>query len=82
MSVLARFLSRLTTDNLKREFLDIYLTTSFGVGNFRNTETMIRSFFQNVQNLMQIWKMQKKIQKKSFVFEINASELFAFNCLY
>ena len=25
---------------------------------------------------------EKKIEKNSFVFEINASELFAFNCLY
>ena len=31
---------------------------------------------------MQIRKMQKKIQKKRYVFEINASELFAFNCHY
>ena len=31
---------------------------------------------------MQIWKMQKKIQKERFVFEINASELFALNYLY
>ena len=28
---------------------------------------------------MQIQKMQKKIQKNFFVFEINASELFTFN---
>ena len=34
------------------------------------------SFFENVRNLMQIRKIQKKIEKKSFVFEINASELF------
>ena len=39
-------------------------------------------FFKNVRKLMQIRKMQKKIQKESFVFEINASELFAFNCRY
>ena len=31
---------------------------------------------------MQIRKMQKKIQKKRDVFEINASELFAFNIHY
>ena len=30
--------------------------------------------FENVRNLMQIRKMLKKIQKKRFVFEINASE--------
>ena len=31
---------------------------------------------------MQIRKIKKKIQKKSFVFEKNASELFAFTCPY
>ena len=31
---------------------------------------------------MQIRKMQEKIQKKILVLETNASELFAFNCLY
>ena len=30
--------------------------------------------FENVRNLMQIRKMLKKIEKKRFVFEINASE--------
>ena len=40
------------------------------------------SFFENVQNLMQIRKPQKKIQKKCFVFGINASKLFALPCLY
>ena len=34
-------------------------------------------FFKNVGNLMQISKMQKKIDKKNFVFEIIASELVA-----
>ena len=40
------------------------------------------SFFENVWNLMQIRKMQKKNQKKFFVFEINAPQFFALNCLY
>ena len=31
---------------------------------------------------MQISKMQEKIDKKLFVFKINASELVALNCLY
>ena len=39
-------------------------------------------FFENVQNLMQILKMQEEIKKKLFVFEIMASELVALNCLY
>ena len=39
-------------------------------------------FFENVQNLMQISKMQEKIEKKLFVFEIIASELVALNIVY
>ena len=39
-------------------------------------------FFENVGNLMQISKMQEKIDKKLFVFEIIALELVALNCLY
>ena len=39
-------------------------------------------FFENVLNLMHISKMQKKYQKKLFVFEIIGSELVALNCLY
>ena len=38
--------------------------------------------FENVGNLMQIQKTHKKIEKKCFVFEINASEYIAFTCLY
>ena len=38
-------------------------------------------FFSDVENLMEISKMQEKIQKKLFVFEIIASELVALNCL-
>ena len=39
-------------------------------------------FLKYLQNLIHILKMQKKIQKKFFVFEIIASELVALNCLY
>ena len=39
-------------------------------------------FFENVQNLMQISKMQEKIEKKLFVFEMISSELVALNCVY
>ena len=31
---------------------------------------------------MQIRKNEQKIEKKYFLLEINASELFAFTCLY
>ena len=39
-------------------------------------------FFENVQNLMQISKMQWKIEKNSFIFKILVSELVEFICLY
>ena len=39
-------------------------------------------FFQNVQNLIKISKMQKKIKKTFFVSEIIAYELVALNCPY
>ena len=39
-------------------------------------------FFQNVQNLIFISKMQKKIEKIFFLLEIIASELVALNSLY
>ena len=39
-------------------------------------------FFENVQYLIQMSKLQKKIQKKFFGSEIIASELIALNCLY
>ena len=36
---------------LNRDFLDIYLTTFFGVRNFGNKSAMKVLFFANVQNL-------------------------------
>ena len=39
-------------------------------------------FFENVHNIMQISKMQRKIKKKSFVSEIIVSELVVLNCPY
>ena len=40
------------------------------------------SLFEKVRNLVQIRKTHKKIERKCLVFEINASDLFAFTCLY
>ena len=39
-------------------------------------------FFENVRNLMQIRKTEKKIEENCFVFEINASQVFAFTGRY
>ena len=38
-------------------------------------------FVENVQNLMQMSKLKKKIQKKSFSLEIIAYEIVVLNCL-
>ena len=47
-----------------------------------NTSAMRVIFFENVENVREISKMQRKIEKKYFVFEIILSELVALNCLY
>ena len=61
-----RFPCRLSRGPHKRELLDIYLSASFGDGSFGNTEARRVIFFENVRNLMQIQKMQKKNRKKVF----------------
>ena len=69
-------------DPLKRDFLNIDVTIFLGVRNFGNKSGMsVILFFENVQNLKEIAKMQQKIQKKFFVFEILASKLVSLNCL-
>ena len=55
----------------------------FGVRNFGHTKPLtLIFFFQNVQNLRYISKMQQKIEKKFFVSQIIASELVSLNCHY
>ena len=52
--------------------------TFCGVRNFGNTSAMrVIVFFGNVQNVMQISEMQRKIERKPFVSEILVSELVA-----
>ena len=47
---------------MKRDFLDIDVTMFFGVRNFGNTSAMsVILFFENVQNLNEISKLQEKI---------------------
>ena len=60
----AHFPCRLLSGPLKRQLSDIYLTASLGDGSFGKTEAGRVTFFQNVRNLMQIQKWQKKIRKK------------------
>ena len=44
-------------------------------GNFGNTLAINVIFFQNVQNLMKIPKMERKIKKMFLVFQITAFDL-------
>ena len=61
---------------LKWDFLSIYLTTFLGVRNFGNTSAVRVIFlFENIQNLIDISKMQEEIEKMFFVSEIIGSEL-------
>ena len=61
---------------LKLDFLDIYLTTLLGVRNFGNTSAVrIIFFFENIQNLIYISKMQEEIEKMFFVSGIIGSGL-------
>ena len=53
----------------------------FGVRKFKNTSAMrVFCSFENVQNIILISKIQRKIKKKCFVSEIIASENVAINC--
>ena len=64
------------------EFLDIYLSKCFVVGNFGNTKPMRVIFFWKCSKFNAYWKTAEKKSKKCLVFETNASELFSFTCLY
>ena len=68
---------------LKRHFTEFYLLTFFGGSNLGTTSAMrVIFFFENVQNLMEISKMQRKSEKKTFVSQVIVSELVALNFLY
>ena len=55
----------------------------FGVRNFENKKAMrVIFFFHDNENFSMISKMQQKIKKKFFLFEIIASELVSLNSLY
>ena len=71
----------LFNDPPKRDFLDIYLTTFFGVRKFKNTSANRVIFFFNMFKYDSKYRnCQKKNQQKFFVCEIIASENFAINC--
>ena len=55
----------------------------FGVRNFGNKKAIrVIFFFHDNENFSMISKMQQKIKKKVFLFEIIASELVSLNSLY
>ena len=55
----------LSNDSLKRDFLDIYLTTFFGVRKFKNTSTMRVIFFLKMFKIeSKFRKCQKKKEKR------------------
>ena len=55
----------------------------FGDGISENTSAMRVIFFlANVEDLILILKMEKKMEKRFLVFQINPCELVALSCLY
>ena len=56
-SVSARLPCYLSKGPLKRDFLDIYLTTSFGIPNFKNTSAVRVIFF------LENFKIESKFRK-------------------
>ena len=67
---------------LKQDFLHIDLTPFLEsvISEIQNLPGHV--FFQNVQDLIYISKMQQKIEKKFYVFEIIASQFVSLNFLY
>ena len=65
-------------DLLKRDFLDFYLKTSFGVRKFKNTSAitviLFLKKFKIVSKFTKSKKKKKKFEQIFFVFEITASK--------
>ena len=68
MSVFARLPCCLSRDNLIREFLHIYLRTSFGGGNFKNRSATRVSFFRKCLKFNVDLKNAEKNWEKRFCF--------------
>ena len=81
--VSARLPYHLSKSTLKRDFLDIYLTTFFGVRKFKNTSATSVSFCLKMFKIeAKFPKCKKKNYRKTSLFEIIASEDVGMNCLY
>ena len=70
-SVSARLPCYLSKSPLKRDFLEIYLTTSFGILKFKNTSAMRVIFFWKCSKLNLNLENPKKNSGKVFLFRDN-----------
>ena len=68
MNVSACLPCRLSRGPLKRELLDIYLSTSFVVGNFGNTKAMSVIFFWKCSKFHADWKKAQIYPNKMLCF--------------
>ena len=79
----ARLPCYLPNSPLKHDFLDIYLTTLFGVRKFKNTSAMRLIYFLKMFKIEpRFWKCKEISGNNFFVSEIIATEDVAVNCLY
>ena len=73
----------LSMGSLKRDFLDIYITTSFSVRKLENTSAMrVILFLEMFKIESKFRKIKKSIAKTFFDSEKIASGNIALNCLY
>ena len=82
-SILACLTCYLSKGPLKRDFLDIYLTTFFGARRFKTTSAMKAILFFKIFNIESRFpQCNKKLGKCFFGSEIIESEDVLINCLY
>ena len=67
-SISARLQCYLLKGPLKREILNHYLTTFFGVRKFKNTSAMMVTFFSKMLRLNLNFENARKTSKKVFCF--------------
>ena len=76
------FTMMLVEGSSEKVFLDIYLTTFFGVFNFGKTTAMGVTFLKICSKFSVDFIYAKKIWSKNFTSDTIKSVLFALNCLY
>ena len=83
LSVWARLSCYLSKCPLKRDFLEIFLTTFFGVRKFKNTSAMRVIYFLKIFKIQSTFEKCREIWRKYlFVSGIIATEDVAINYLY